>query len=135
MYQHPRCNIQCFFQAGCKSLYVGFAAVSHLTFAMREMFLLLQECSRLWSSRGGITKHPWQCLVFSHKPELTPVKSPTLLRAEMIPILDIPIWDEPNVPREHTSVHHSPTSFHKSPCSQHLMLLSYLVGNTEISQQ
>lgn len=133
MYQHPRRNIQSFFQAGCKSLYVGFAAVSHLTLAMRETILLLQECSRLWSYRGGTTKHPWQCLVFTHKPELTPLKSPTFLRAEIIPILDIPRRDEPNLPREHTCVHHSPTSFQKSQCSEHHMVSSYLVGNTEIS--
>lgn len=55
-----------------------------------------QKCSfnsgvfRLWSSRGGTTQHPWQGLVFPHKPDLSPLKSPTLLRAERIPNLDIP---------------------------------------------
>lgn len=119
-YQHPRCNIQCFFQAGCKSLSVGFAAVSHLTLAMTEMFLLLQECSRLCSYRGGITKHPWQRLVFCHWP---------LWRAQLsweqrLPQFQIFLGGMSQICHENTSVHHSPTSFHTSQCSEHLMLLS-----------
>lgn len=100
----------------------GVCCMSHLTFATREMSLFLHECSRLWSYRSGITKHPWQCLGFSHKPELTPVHSPSSQRAEIIPIPDIPRRDEPNLPREHTSVHHSPLHSIKARASHGIEL-------------
>lgn len=120
MYQHPRCNTQSFFQAGC-SVTFNFCHKRNAPFPTKVLQTLrLQR----WHHKAPMAP-------FGFLPELTPLHSPTFQRAEIIPIPDIPRKDEPNLPREHTSVHHSPTSFQKSQYSKHHMVSSYLVGNTK----